>query len=632
MSNPQTPRDEGRAPVESRPRQRSAFAAAFLSLLFPGLGHAYAGAYARALAFAAVPLLLIALAAGVVLRADRTDLLAFFAQESVLQGLLVANVIFLIYRIIAAVDAWNVARFLNERDRARVAALRGRQIRPEPALSPLRIVSIVGLFAVLLVMAGAHAAVFRYNSMALSLVQCVFTEEDDNPDCRTADETPAPDASAAPSDSGLAQASDEPGDSEQPAPTPEGSAAGGTPLPTLPPWDGKERLNVLLVGSDERPGESSFNTDTLIVVSVEPSTGEVAMFQVPRDMVDVPVPPNARGVWGNVYRGKINSWYTANRNRTDLWPGKSSSARGFNALKALLGQLYGLDIRYYALVNFQGFRKVVNAMGGVQINVQIPVAESQYPVAPGVLTRIYIPSGPQHMHGAEALRYARSRHRAQGGDFDRGRRQQRVLLSLREQMNAQAIIANLPDLVNALKDSVKTDIKTKDLPKLLALAESVDTKNIRSFVFSPSYYATEFLSSPRGYIITPNVSRIRKAVDQAFKITPELLARRERLESEGASVWVLNGSGRAGLETSSAEFLEYQGLNASAPKRTIDTRPAKTKIVVYNGKESDLPETIKYLERRFSTTVETETDPSRSVDIVITLGKDAPNLSVDAVG
>jgi hypothetical protein len=97
-------------------------------------------------------------------------------------------------------------------------------------------------------------------------------------------------------------------------------------------------------------------------------------------------------------------------------------------------------------------------------------------------------------------------------------------------------------------------------------------------------------------------------------------------------VWVLNGSGRAGLETSSAEFLEYQGLNASAPKRTIDTRPAKTKIVVYNGKESDLPETIKYLERRFSTTVETETDPSRSVDIVITLGKDAPNLSVDAVG
>ena len=224
---------------------------------------------------------------------------------------------------------------------------------------------------------------------------------------------------------------------------------------------------MLLVGSDARPGDTSFNTDTMIVVSVEPSTSEVAMFQVPRDMADVPVPANARSVWGSVYRGKINSWFTQNRNRTDLWPGKTQNARGFAALKALLGELYGLDIRNYVLVNFDGFKKVVNALGGVNINVQIPVAESQYPQPGGALTRIYIPAGPQHMTGGDALIYARSRHRAVGGDFDRGRRQQRVLLSLREQMNAQAIIANLPALVSALKDSVKTDITTKDLPKLL---------------------------------------------------------------------------------------------------------------------------------------------------------------------
>jgi LCP family protein required for cell wall assembly len=626
MSNPPTPREERAASAPRRPRHRSAFAAAFLSLLFPGLGHGYAGAYGRALAFAAAPLLIVALVAGVVLRADRTDLLAFFAQESVLQALLVVNGALLIYRIIAAVDAWNVARFLNDADDARVAAAGGQAVRVARKSSPLGLVSIGGLLAVLLVMAGAHAAVAKYDALALGLVQCVFTEDDENPACQTADETPSPGQTVEPSATGSAGASDEV------PPSPEGTAGTATPLATLPPWDGKERLNVLLVGSDQRTGQSSFNTDTLIVVSVEPSTGEVAMFQVPRDMVDVPVPANAQGVWGRVYRGKINSWYTANRNRTDLWPGKSSSARGFNSLKALLGELYGLDIRYYALVNFQGFRKVVNALGGVQVNVQIPVAESQYPVRAGVLTRIYIPAGPQHMTGADALRYARSRHRAQGGDFDRGRRQQRVLLSLREQMNAQAIVANLPELVSALKDSVKTDIKSSDLPKLLALAQGVDTKNIRSFVFSPFFYAQEFQNSPRGYIITPNVARIRKAVDQAFKVTPGQLARRERLETEGASVWVLNGSGRPGLETSTADFLEYQGLNASAPRRTIDTRPAATKIVVYNGKETDLPETIKYLERRFGTTVTTATDPARGVDIVITLGRDAPSLDIDAVG
>ena len=104
------------------------------------------------------------------------------------------------------------------------------------------------------------------------------------------------------------------------------------------------------------------------------------MFQVPRDMVDVPVPANARIALGlRVRRQDQQLVHGQNRNRTDLWPGKTASARGFNSLKALLGELYGLDIRYYVKVNFQGFREVVNAMGGVQINVQMPVVREPVP-------------------------------------------------------------------------------------------------------------------------------------------------------------------------------------------------------------------------------------------------------------
>jgi LCP family protein required for cell wall assembly len=604
------------------PRTRSAFAAAFLSLLFPGLGHAYAGAYARGLGFAAVPLLLLALTGGIVLRADRTDLIAFFAQESVLQALFVVNFGILVYRLIAAVDAWNVARFLNGVD----ASGGGRLGR---AKTPLGALSVAGLIAVVVIMGGAHVVAARYNALALNLVECVFTEEA-GPGCETAEVSPSPEESVEPDETDPADASAEPTPSEAALPSPESSAGAGTPAPTLPPWDGKERLNVLLVGSDQRPGEGTFNTDTLIVASVEPETGQVAMFQVPRDMVDIPVPANARSVWGSVYRGKVNSWYMQNRKRSDMWAGKSDTARGFNALKGLLGELYGLDIRYYVMVNFQGFQKVVNTLGGVQVNVQIPVYESTYPVAPGRLGRVYIPAGPQHMTGREALVYARSRHRST--DFDRGRRQQRVILSLREQMNAQAILANLPELIDALKDSVKTDVKTRDLPKLLALAEGVSTKDVRSYVFSPNFYATEYGASDRGYIITPNVTRIRNAVDKAFKVTPALLARRERLEAEGAAVWVRNGSGRPDLQIGTAEFLEYQGVDASAPNRRVDARPATTEIVVYNGAEADMTETIKYLEKRFGTTVTLATDPTVPVDIVITLGRDAPALDIDAVG
>jgi LCP family protein required for cell wall assembly len=366
------------------------------------------------------------------------------------------------------------------------------------------------------------------------------------------------------------------------------------------------------------------------VVSVDPQSGQVAMFQVPRDTVDVPVPANARGVWGSVYRGKINSWFTQNRNRSDLWPGKTAQARGFNALKAILGKLYGLDIRYYVKVDFGGFKDVINTIGGVQINVQMPVYESQFPAGNGSLSRVYIPAGPQHMSGGDALRYARSRHRST--DFDRGRRQQRVLVSLKEQMSVQAIIANLDQLIKDVGRSVKTDIPTRELPKLLALADGVDTKNIRSYVFSPYYYATEDAQSSRGYIIQPNVVRIRNAVHDAFSVSPTLSALRERLGSESARVWVYNASGREGLSGKTAEWLAFNGVEASAPVKRVANQLATTRIEVYNGAEKDMPETIKFLEKTYKTTVVPVTDPTVTVDLIITLGRDAPDKKVDAIG
>ena len=602
------------------PRSRSAFAAAFLSLVFPGLGHAYAGAVTRGLAFAAVPFLSLALLAGILLRSDRIELLGFVIQQPVLIAIFAVNVIALVYRLVAVVDAWQVARYLNAVD----ASAGGRAGRARLPLSPL---SLAGLLAVLLVVAGGHLAVARYNVMALELVNCVFSEAGDA-SCEEPEETPGPGESGDPSAT--------PDEGESPEPSvdvgPISSDAVGTQAATLPPWDGKERLNILLVGVDQRQGERTFNTDTLIVVSVDPVTGQVAMFQVPRDMVDVPVPQNAQRVWGSVYRGKINSWFMQNRSREDLWPGQTAQARGFNSLKALLGELYGLEIPYYVMVNFQGFREVVDTVGGVQINVQIPVAESTYPAGTGTLRRVYIPAGPQHMTGSEALIYARSRHRAQGGDFDRGRRQQRVLISLKDQMNARAVMANLDSLVKTLSQSVKTDIKTGDVARLLSLADSVDTKNVRSYVFAPPFYATEYANSDRGYIITPRVARIRSAVREAFSLSAEQLALRERLAAEGAQVWVLNASGRNGLATRVADYLAYDGLEASAPVRGQGPNAATTKIVVYNGAEAGMAETIAYLERVLGAKATVATDPDVTADIVVTLGRDAPDLEVDTPG
>ena len=349
------------------------------------------------------------------------------------------------------------------------------------------------------------------------------------------------------------------------------------------------------------------------------------MFSLPRDTANVPIPPGpARQVFGSAYANKINSYWTNVRLRSDLYPG-TSKTRGFNGLKSILGYLYNLDIKYFVEVNFDGFKKIVDLMGGVTINVQVPVSDDRYPSDTGRLARVYIPSGIQHMDGAAALRYARSRHGS--NDFDRGQRQQRVLLSLREQADPQALIPRLPQLIDALSSAISTDIPANQLAPLLGLASQIDTKNIRSYVFAPPLYGTQTGPSAPVYFINPNVSRIRAAVRNAFTANPADEVLRQTLAQEGAGVWVLNGTSDTGRGTRVAGYLDYQGLAASAPRQVpAGAVPPDTRIVVYNGAEASLPNTIAYLEKVFGVTVTLKTDPAIKTDVIITIGALTPQL------
>ena len=207
-----------------------------------------------------------------------------------------------------------------------------------------------------------------------------------------------------------------------------------------------------------------------------------------------------------------------NRRRSDLWPGNDRT-RGYNALKSTLGELYDLDIKYFVEVNFDGFKKVVDAVGGVTINVQVPVVDDEFPGPTGRAQRLYIPSGIQHMDGEQALRYARSRNTST--DFDRGARQQRVLLSLREQADPQTLLPRLPELVEALKTAVRTDIPLDQLDELLGLASEVDTTQhpLLRLRARRSTRRTRCQDS-RGCIVLPNIARIQEAVKNAFTADP----------------------------------------------------------------------------------------------------------------
>ena len=591
---------------DQAPRHRSAFAAAFLSLLFPGLGHAYAGAYHRALGFAAAPILVLALGLGIGLRVSLFELAGVALQYLWLIQLV--NVVILGYRIVAAVDAYQVATYLN----ALEMSGGGRLGRPRLTRDPL---SMAGLAAVIVVMSGVHVAVAYYDVQAQDLVNCVF-DPNGTAQCDTSG-SGSTSGSAAPSatSSGAPNASSISG-----TPVPGATAA---PAESSRPWTGG-RLNVLLIGVDQRPNQGTFNTDTMIVASIDPLTKQVAMFSLPRDTVGVPLPPGpAQAVFGSTFQCKINGLWTAAEGRPDLFPGNAQQ-RGFQALKDTLGYVMGLDIPYYVEVNFNGFRQVVDSVGGVTVNVQFPVLDDDFPGDHGLPIRVYIPAGIQHMTGSQALVYARSRHGSI--DYDRSERQQRVLLSLKDQTDINALIPRIPDLVAALKQAIHTDIPVSQLPAMFQLAAGVDTSSVRSYVFSPPLYGQPIVNAC-GESNTLDVAAVRQAVKDAFSANPPNEALKESVAAEGATVWVLNGSGQTGQATAIAGYLAFQGVNASAPSQQPPASPSTTVIDVYNGAEQKDPQTVALLEKVFGVRATLVTDPSARVNIVITTGKTTPSLT-----
>jgi LCP family protein required for cell wall assembly len=258
------------------------------------------------------------------------------------------------------------------------------------------------------------------------------------------------------------------------APVPSDDAPAETPLAEPPPSGApgpeapeSDRLNILITGLDSAPGRTHQLTDTLIVVSVDRATHEVAMVSFPRDIASFPM------FDGRTYRGKINSLLTYARQNPNAFPDAP-----MKTLARQTGYLLGIRVDYYAAIDLAGFERLIDTVGGVRVYNERDIDD------PGGFD---LSAGWHTLDGYTALHYVRTRKGPGDSDFTRAARQQQVLLALRSKLTDISMLPRLPEILNALAGTITTNYPPELLADTVDLGRNVSDDGVRQYVLGPPY-------------------------------------------------------------------------------------------------------------------------------------------------
>ncbi len=290
------------------------------------------------------------------------------------------------------------------------------------------------------------------------------------------------------------------------------------------------RVNILLLGSDDdyksRVIYGGILAQTDIIVSIDPGTHSVTMFSLPRD------------TWLNVPGFGMHKL-----DQAFLLGGGGPS--GASLVMATIHQDFGVYIDHYAWVGLSGFTKVIDTVGGIDINVIHPIADDTYPddtgsgaTDPYAVKRLFIPPGPQHLNGLVALEYVRSRHADLVGDIGRSVRQQQILNQLKYKLDNPSIIGQLPTLASDLNGSVKTDMSLQQVFDLVNFARSVDQSKIQKITLGAPYSSDQSVNTSSGVqdVIVLNCSLVQPLIAQTFKIGNNALCNLQANSSSSSAV------------------------------------------------------------------------------------------------
>ena len=283
--------------------------------------------------------------------------------------------------------------------------------------------------------------------------------------------------------------------------------ANGNAVTAGPVFEGFGRVNVLLLGGDAGPGRYSLRTDSMIVVSIDPTSGDTAMISIPRNTPTLPFPPDTPmgQMFPDGFPEIANAVYPFVDARRELGGGGDDAAA--QVMKQGIAQYLGIPIHYYAQVDMAGFVHVVDALGGIDIYVGKAVPSPGNP--PGSLHPVpaVIEVGQQHMDGTVALAYARSR--SADSDYGRIARQRCVLGAIAATATPMSLALGLPDLLAAFGDAMRTDIPRDRLGEFAGLISRFDSKGgmtaVRTLHLAPPDFDPTVWRQQQVYDLVANV-------------------------------------------------------------------------------------------------------------------------------
>lgn len=373
------------------------------------------------------------------------------------------------------------------------------------------------------------------------------------------------------------------------------------------------RINILVAGDSSDRIDPAANggelTDSIMVLSIDTKNNTAFMLSIPRDM------------WINVPKegwAKINSTYEYN---------------GMNGFAQTITQDFGIPIDYYALVNYQAFEDVVNAVGGINVNIQSSDPRGLYDPQPFPgATAFKLSNGPQELNGQQALALARARGDAYGsygfaqGDFDRTQHQRQMVVAIMQKAESAGVVANpikVGQIFSALSANVQTNLNLSDALALVKLTKKVNISNIQSEALSYSgsnpllvnYQAADGEDALAPAAGLGDYSEIQNFYRQLTSSNP--------IVKENASVVVLNASDAYGVAHKEATALENEGFDVTGVTDANGTYPSSMIIDKSNGNN---PAAKQALEKLFSTDTTTTTNTTTPAEAA-----EAQNYNADFV-